>query len=336
MYYVVHNQEITVMQAIQIEAFGNPAEVLKVIDIPDVGAPAEGEVVIAIEASPINMSDLLMIAGRYGYRPKLPSVVGSEGVGRVIAVGSGVKRLKQGDRTLVPYPAPAWAERVKADANRLRPLPGGDVHQFAMLGINPPTAYLMLTDFVTLPAGSWVIQNSANSGVGRALIPIAKSLGLRTVNVVRRDDVVAEIKAIGGDVVLVDGPDLAKRVAIETGNAPIALAVDGVGDTATTNLLGCLAEKAVHVFYSTISGKPSVVPATHFIFRDISMRGFWLANWFKTARPDQITQMYDRLTPLVASGAISAPIAGTYRFAEVAKAVAVASKNRGKVLLTVG
>jgi NADPH:quinone reductase-like Zn-dependent oxidoreductase len=336
MYYVVHNQEITVMQAIQIEAFGNPAEVLKVIDIPDVGAPAEGEVVIAIEASPINMSDLLMIAGRYGYRPKLPSVVGSEGVGRVIAVGSGVKHLKQGDRTLVPYPAPAWAERVKADANRLRPLPGGDVHQFAMLGINPPTAYLMLTDFVTLPAGSWVIQNSANSGVGRALIPIAKSLGLRTVNVVRRDDVVAEIKAIGGDVVLVDGPDLAKRVAIETGNAPIALAVDGVGDTATTNLLGCLAEKAVHVFYSTISGKPSVVPATHFIFRDISMRGFWLANWFKTARPDQITQMYDRLTPLVASGAISAPIAGTYRFAEVAEAVAVASKNRGKVLLTVG
>jgi NADPH:quinone reductase-like Zn-dependent oxidoreductase len=186
-----------------------------------------------------------------------------------------------------------------------------------------------------LPSGSWVIQNSANSGVGRALIPIAKSLGLKTVNVVRRDDVVAEIKAIGGDVVLVDGPDLAKRVAAETGKAPIALAVDGVGDTSTTNLLGCLAEKGVHVFYSTISGKPSVVPATHFIFRDISMRGFWLANWFENAKPDQITQMYDRLTPLVASGAINAPIAGTYRFAEIAEAIAVASKNRGKALFTV-
>ena len=185
------------MQAIQIEAFGNPAEVMKVVDVPDVGAPAEGEVVIALEASPINMSDLLMISGRYGYRPKLPSVMGTEGVGRVIAVGGGVRHLKQGDRTLVPYPAPAWAERIKTDASRLRPLPSGDVHQLAMLGINPPTAYLMLTDFVTLPSGSWVIQNSANSGVGRALIPIAKSLGLKTVNVVRRDDVVAEIKAIG-------------------------------------------------------------------------------------------------------------------------------------------
>jgi NADPH:quinone reductase-like Zn-dependent oxidoreductase len=277
-----------------------------------------------------------MISGRYGYRPKLPSVMGTEGVGSVIAVGSGVKHLKQGDRALVPYPAPAWAERIKVDAGRLRPLPGGDVNQLAMLGINPPTAYLMLTDFVTLPSGSWVIQNSANSGVGRALIPIAKSLGLKTVNIVRREEVATELKAIGGDVVLVDGPDLGKRVAAETGNAPIALAVDGVGDTATTNLLGCLAEKGVHIFYSTISGKPSVVPATHLIFRDISIRGFWLANWFNRVTPDQITRMYDRLTPLVASGAISAPIVGIYGFSQIAEAVAVASKNRGKVLLKVG
>src|ERR1700732_4232175 len=162
------------MQAIQIEAFGNPAEVLKVVEVPDVGAPAEGEGVIALEASPINMSDLLMISGRYGHRPKLPSVMGTEGVGRVVAVGAGVKHLKQGDRTLVPYPAPAWAERIKVDAGRLRPLPGGDVHQLGMLGINAPTAYLILTDFVTLPPGSWVILNSANSAVGRALILIAK------------------------------------------------------------------------------------------------------------------------------------------------------------------
>jgi NADPH:quinone reductase-like Zn-dependent oxidoreductase len=196
------------MKAIQIEAFGNPAEVLKLVDIPDVGPPGAGEVVIALEASPINMSDLLMISGRYGYRPKLPSIVGTEGVGRVVAVGSGVKHLKEGDRTLVPYPAPAWAERIKTDATRLRPLAGDNVQQLAMLGINPPTAYLMLTDYVKLKPGAWVIQNAANSGVGRALIGIAKSQGLKAVNVVRRDDVVAELKAAGGDVVLVDGPIL--------------------------------------------------------------------------------------------------------------------------------
>jgi NADPH:quinone reductase-like Zn-dependent oxidoreductase len=324
------------MKAIQIEAFGNPAEVMKLVDVPDVGAPGNGEVVIALEASPINMSDLLMISGRYGYRPKLPAIVGAEGVGRVIAVGSGVKHLKAGDRTLVPYPSAAWAERIKADAHTLRPLGDGDINQLAMLGINPATAYLLLTEYVTLKPGDWVIHNSANSGVGRALVGIAKSFGLKTVNVVRRDDVVAEIKAIGGDVVLVDGPDLAKRVAAETGKAPIALAVDGVADTSTAGLLGSLTDKGVHVFYSAISGKPLVAPAQPLIFRDISIRGFWLANWFRTATPDQISAMYEHLTPLVASGAISSPVAGTFSFGQIAEAVAVASKNRGKALFTPG
>lgn len=324
------------MKAIQIEAFGNPAEVMKLVDVPDVGAPGEGEVVIALEASPINMSDLLMISGRYGYRPKLPAIVGTEGVGRIVAVGSGVTHLKAGDRTVVPYPSAAWAERIKADARVLRPLGAGDVNQLAMLSINPATAWLLLTEFVTLRAGDWVIHNSANSGVGRALIGIAKSIGLKTVNVVRRDDVVADIKAIGGDVVLVDGPDLAKRVAAETGKAPIALAVDGVADTSTTGLLACLADKGVHVFYSAISGKPLVAPAQPLIFRDVSIRGFWLANWFKTATPDKITEMYDRLTPLVASGAINSPVAGTYNFGQIGEAVAVASKNRGKALFVPG
>jgi NADPH:quinone reductase-like Zn-dependent oxidoreductase len=81
------------VKAIQIEAFGNPAEVVKAVDVPDVGAPATGEVVIALEASPINQYDLLMIAGGYGYRPRLPAIMGTEGAGRVVAVGAGVKHL---------------------------------------------------------------------------------------------------------------------------------------------------------------------------------------------------------------------------------------------------
>src|SRR5215510_5205338 len=90
---------------------------------------------------------------------------------------------KEGDRTLVPFLHPAWAERIKTDAPWLRPLPPGDINQFAMMGVNPPTAYLLLTDIVQVPRGSWVIQNGANSGVGRATVAIAQALGVRTVNV---------------------------------------------------------------------------------------------------------------------------------------------------------
>ena len=108
-----------------------------------------------------------MIVGGYGYRPQLPAIMGTEGAGRVVAMGAGVKHLKEGDRTLVPFLHPSWAERIKTDAPWLRPLPPGDINQFAMMGVNPPTAYLLLTDIVKLPRESWVIQNAANSGVGR-------------------------------------------------------------------------------------------------------------------------------------------------------------------------
>ena len=322
------------MKAIQIEAFGNPAEVVKAVDIPDVGAPAAGEVVIALEASPINQYDLLMIAGGYGYRPRLPAIMGTEGVGRVVAVGAGVKHLKEGDRTLVPFLHPTWAERIKTDAPWLRPLLPGDINQFAMMGVNPPTAYLLLTDIVKLPPGSWVIQNGANSGVGRATVAIAKSLGLRTVNVVRRDEVVAEMRALGGDVVLVDGPDLAKRVAAETENAPITLALDGVSDTSPMNLMNCLSESGVLVSYGGTSRKPMVVQPGSFIIKKQTIRGFWLLHWYQSAKPDEIMVLFDHLAPLIAGGTISAPVAATFGFDQVREAITKAAQSGGKVLFT--
>ena len=322
------------MKAIQIEAFGNPAEVARAVDVPDVGVPASNEVVIALEASPINQYDLLMIAGGYGYRPRLPAIMGTEGVGRVVAVGAGVKHLKEGDRTLVPFLHPTWVERIKTDVPWLRPLPPGDIHQFAMMGVNPPTAYLLLTDIVTLPHGSWVIQNGANSGVGRATTAIAKSLGLRTVNVVRRAEVIEEMKALGGDVVLVDGPDLAKRVAADTGNAPITLALDGVSDTSPMNLMSCLSDSGVLVSYGGTSRKPMVVHPGAFIFRKQTIRGFWLLYWYQSARPAKITAMFDHLAPLIAAGAISTPVAATYGFEQVREAITRAAQSGGKVLFT--
>jgi NADPH:quinone reductase-like Zn-dependent oxidoreductase len=322
------------MKAIQIETFGRPVEVVKIVDLPDVGAPAAGEVVIAPEASPINQYDLLMIAGGYGYRPRLPAIIGTEGASRVVAVGAGVKHLKEGDRTLVPFLHPTWAERIKTDAPWLRPLPPGDINQFAMIGVNPPTAYSLLTGIVKLPRGSWVIQNSANSGVGRATVAIAKSLGLRTVNVVRRDEVVVEMTALGGDVVLVDGPDLAKRVAAETGNAPVPLALDGVGDTSSMNLMDCLSESGVLVSYGGMSRKPMVVSPGSLIFKKQTIRGFWLLYWYQSAKPDEITVMFDHLTPLVAAGAIFTPVAATYGFDRVKEAIAKVAQSSGKVLFT--
>src|SRR5258708_6816455 len=111
---------------------------------------------------------------------------------------------------------------------------GADPRQLSMISINPPTAALLLSEYVDLQPGEWVIQNAGNSGVGRSVIAVAKSRGLRTVSVVRRPELIDELREQRGDVVLVQGPDFAASVAKETANAKIRLALDRVcgGSTA--------------------------------------------------------------------------------------------------------
>jgi NADPH:quinone reductase-like Zn-dependent oxidoreductase len=142
------------------------------------------------------------------------------------------------------------------------------------------------------------------------------------------------MRALGGDVVLVDGPDLAKRVAAETGNAPITLALDSVGDTSSMDLMNCLSENGVLVSYGAISRKPMIVPTGSLIFKKQSIRGFWLVHWYQSAKPDEITAMFDHLVPLVAAGTISTPVAATYGFDQVREAIAKAAQGGGKVLFT--
>lgn len=321
------------MKSIQLSAYGDPAEVVKLVDVPDVGAPGPDEIVIDLEAAPVEPSDLYMIAGIYGNLPPLPHILGIQGVGRVSALGRNVKHLKEGDRTLVPPFEPSWVERVKTNATWLRALPNADVNQLSMLGINPATAYLILTEFVQLKPGSWVVQNAANSSVGRAVIAIAKARNLKTVNVVRRAEVVDEIKALGGDVVLVDGPDLPERIASATGHAAIALGLDGVGGDATQNLLSSVSLYGTVVVWSGMSGAPFTASGPRLLFFDQTIRGFWIFNYFRAPNLEKVTAMYEELVPLVVSGALTFPVSGEYSFEQHQDAIKVAEKYSGKAIL---
>jgi NADPH:quinone reductase-like Zn-dependent oxidoreductase len=222
---------------------------------------------------------------------------------------------------------------VKFKSSWQRPLPANaDVQQLSMVGVNPATAYLLLTDIVSIARGGWVIQNGANSATGRAVIAVAKSLGIKTVNVVRREEVVAELQALGADVVLVDGPDLSKRVAKETGGARIELALDMVGGTSALNLMGCLAPRGQLVVYSAMSGQPFAGSTMSVIFAEVSVRGFWLGHWRKTAKDETLSRMYEHLAAMVASGAITAPVVATFGLEQFPEAIAKAAAFKGKVL----
>jgi len=231
------------MHAIQMRNFGPPLEVLEFIELPEPSVPAADEVLVGVEFAPINMNDLYLIEGVFPIRPTVPSVVGNEGVGRILAVGKDVGDLRVGDRVLIPLYAFSWRERMVLPAKGLFPLPAGaDPRQLSMLGINPPTAALLLREYVDLQPGDWVAQNAANSGVGRSVIAIAKARGLRTINFVRRAELIAELKAAGGDIVLVDEAGALDEVRQAVGDGRVPLGIDGVAGGATATIAGALTQ----------------------------------------------------------------------------------------------
>ena len=313
----------------------NPQEFIAAVEfsLPD---PTAGQVLIEVLAAPINPSDVLTLTGQYGMLPPLPAIGGNEGVGKVIALGPDTPGPALGQTVLLPVGSGTWSTHILAEARTLMPLPNAaDPLQLAMMTVNPPTALLMLSEFVNLESGEWLIQNAANSGVGSYLIQLAKARGLKTVNIVRRESAIAGVLAIGGDVVLVDGPDLAKRVAAATDGAKIRLGIDAVGGVSTDHLAMSLAQSGVLVNYGAMSGEPCQVSPASFVFRDVTLRGFWLSQWFRRAAPEQRMAVFSEVAKLITSGALKSHIQATYSIDQIKDAVgaAAAGEREGKILI---
>ncbi|XP_064381014.1 enoyl-[acyl-carrier-protein] reductase, mitochondrial isoform X2 [Dromaius novaehollandiae] len=188
---------------------GEPAAVLQLRDL-EVAKLGESDVHVKMLAAPINPADINMIQGTYAILSELPAVGGNEGVGQVVEVGSRVTSVKPGD-WVVPADTGlgTWRTEAVFPEETLLQVPS-DIPLLcaATLSVNPCTAYRMLADFETLRPGDSVIQNGANSGVGQAVIQIAKASGIRTINVVRdRPDLpklVERLMSLGADHVITE------------------------------------------------------------------------------------------------------------------------------------
>lgn len=326
------------MKAVLITRFGPAAEVAEVAEVRDPAPPGPGQVLLDILAAPINPSDFLVFQGRFGPTPPpLPAPAGGEAVGQVAALGEGVTNLKIGDRILALHAGRGnWRQRVLAPAAGVRALPAAaDPLQLAMLAVNPATALHMLTRYVTLSPGDWLVQNAGNSAVGHCVIWLARQRGLRTISIVRRADQVAPLLATGGDVVLVDGPDLPDRVTAAIGGQPIRLALDAVAGSATTRLARCLALRGTLVVYGLLSSPDCTVPASELVFRDLTLRGYWFTPWFEHASNADRAALYAELGQYVVDGTICVAIEACYPLERVRDALAHAARpdRSGKVVL---
>ena len=316
------------------ETHGNPAKVLRVIERPW-PEPAADEVVLKMLAAPINPADLNLIEGKYPIRPPLPATPGMEGAGLVVQLGSNVRDLAIGTQVILPHSFGTWQEACTIRADKLVAAPPEiEPIQAAMLKVNPITAWRMLHDFVPLKSGDWLIQNAANSAAGQCVIQIATELGYKTVNVVRRAELVEELRALGGDVVLVDGENLRDEVAAATERAPIRLALNAVGGENALRVAKTLASDGTMVTYGAMSLQSLCIPNGMFIFKNLRFTGFWVNKWYDGATAEQRAETFAPLFEMAKRGVLRSKVEKTYALEEAKAAVTHAAQGRrsGKIV----
>ena len=318
------------MKAIHLTAYGNPAQNLKMVEVSEPNAPSAGEAVVRVEYSPIAYSDLLLANGVYFLNPKLPAVIGGEGEGVVEAIAPGVTSVKVGDRVTIPFGTFTWSEKVLAPVQGLFVVPPPiDAKTASMLNINPTTAVLLLDEFVKLKPKDWIVLNAANSQVARCLIAIAKSRDLNIVGIVRRSDLIPEVKELGVDFACVESPELPKQIQSATGGMPIFLGLDAVGGPATATIARVLSAAAHLVVYAGLSGLPIRVPQGDLISKRLKIHGFWM--YYEEYLP-KIRAALTEATEVVASGKLTLPITTIYKPSQIKEAVEHAQRG-GKILL---
>jgi mitochondrial enoyl-[acyl-carrier protein] reductase / trans-2-enoyl-CoA reductase len=316
------------------ETHGNPADVLRFESRPW-PTPGPDEVVVELRGAPINPADLNQIEGKYPLRSQLPAIPGFEGAGVVVDLGANVTNLAVDALVILPHNLGTWRDAVAVKADELVVVPSGiePVHA-AMLKINPMTAWRLLHDYADLRNGDWLIQNAANSAAGRAVIQIAHELGYKTVNVVRRNELIDELYAEGGDVVLVDGENLRDEVRNATSGSPIRLGLNAVGGQSALRLANCLAPRSNMVTYGAMSLQSLKIPNGLLIFKDLRFRGIWINKWYDNATKNDRMEAFGLLFEMAKRGLLKTKVEKAYPLSEVKAAVTHAAKGKrsGKII----
>jgi NADPH:quinone reductase-like Zn-dependent oxidoreductase len=220
------------------------------------------------------------------------------------------------------------------------PAPEGDAAQLSLMLVNGMTAVILLEDFAPLQPGDWLIQNGANSNCARYIIVLARERGVRTCNIVRRPEVVEELKALGADAVIMDSEDafeLAERVSVATHGAKLKLGLDMVAGAATGRMARCVSDGGIVVNYGFMSGQPCQIPFHDMFQKAVTLTGMSTGRGMAKRNMDQLRGIYAKLAAMIAKGQLHAAIAGTYTLDQAANAFHHAAKTGaerdGKVIL---
>jgi trans-2-enoyl-CoA reductase len=319
-------------KALVYKEYGRPSEVIQVEE-QALSGPGAGEVVLRVLAAPVHPSDFGMILGKYGSLKELPAVAGREGVAEIIATGEGVSDFKEGDRVVVPKEMGSWQSAGLAQAADLFRVPDDiPVEMAAMVTVNPPTAWRLLRDS-GLSSGDWVVQNAANSAVGLHVIEMAHHLGIKTLNVVRREELIEPLLKHGAEKVVLEDSGYERKVKELTDGQPVKLALNSVGGESAIRLVNALSPDGIHITFGAMQFEAVRYPTRALIFNNIHMKGFWMDKWLRSQTQSRVQIMFDKIFDLMRKGVVEPSVDSVYGIEDFQKAFERVSQPRlGKVL----
>lgn len=322
------------MKSAQFDQVGLPGEVLKVVEVP-IPEPGPGEVRIKVTACNINPSDVMFIQGMYGLRPQFPQVAGFEAAGVVDACGEGVT-FKMGAPVIFSAMG-VWQEYVVVSAKGVMPAPQGMPPEVACQAfVNPYTAYAMVEES-GLQAGQWLLLTAGGSAFGKLVLQLCKEKGIHVICTVRREVQIEDLKALGAAAVVnTQEEDWPRQVRAVTGQKGVDYVFDAVGGKTGAGALDCLVRGGEMMVYGLLSLRPIPLNSGLLIFKDITLKGFWLNKWLGALNKEEKIAVTQKILTLLATEGLKVEVEAKYSIDEVAKAVAHADGpgRKGKVILT--
>jgi len=307
------------MKAIQFNKLGLPSEVLALADIPK-PSPTPGELLIKVTKANILPADLMFIRGMYGIAPELPQVGGFEATGIVEACGEGVE-IPLGSGVIFTNSG-VWAEHICVSAKSVIPKPPLMSDEIACQAfVNPFTAYGMLME-ADLAEGDWLFLTASASAFSKFVIQLAVNRGVNVIGTVRNDQQKQALLDLGAKAVINEKTEnIYKSVKLATDGAMVNAAFDAVGGELGDKVLNTLKMHGKMFVYGSLSLKPIPLNSGLLIFKNITVKGFWLSTWMTGLSHDQRTTIIPEVLGMLAKQQLKVDVEAYYGLGEIKKAI---------------
>lgn len=294
------------MRACQVTELGEPADVLRVDEVPE-PSPAPGQVLVRVLASAANFPDVLMCRGEYQVRPPLPFTPGVELCGEVAALGEGVTGVSVGDRVLggSSLPSGGFAQMaLMQSASALRAPDSLDDAEASALFIGYQTGWFALRRRANLRAGETLLVHAAAGGVGSAAVQLGKAMGATVIGVVGGESKAEVARQMGADLVIDrTTTDVVAAVKEATGGRGADVVFDPVGGESYRWSAKCVAFEGRILVIGFAGGEIEQVALNHALIKNYSIVG---VHWglYLHHDPAAVLACHEELCQLADSGLI--------------------------------